>query len=408
MSRWRIALVGDLSTAWVEGRTAYSASLAAAVSACDIRVANLEAPICGVGQAAAKSGPAIRMSESTADPLFSIPWSVVGLANNHFLDFGRRGAEETLASLKARGVRWQGVGLDGASPFAPEVVETSGVRVALLCAAERELAVDTADGVVVADVHSAAFDAAIRAAKESADLVVCFVHGGCEISFVPPVHWRNRLRQLTELGADIVVGHHPHVVQGVEEYGHALIAYSLGDFHWPVPQGRAVPERSVGGWLEVSFEGHQRVSWTFHLTRLDEGVTTPLAAHHDANGAVLQETLSTLVTDDQAHAEAWAWTAKGHFARHYAPRLLLSSPGASGRDQVRRAAIALLGGLHASPGRVASMLESQRRWTQNLLVSPSHRELCLAALASDSVTAGKPPTLAAVSAALHRITERPR
>jgi hypothetical protein len=71
---------------------------------------------------------------------------------------------------------------------------------------------------------------ALREARAGADLVVAALHDGLEYSDVPPSQTRRRFRFLAENGADVVVGHHPHVLQGIEWHRDVPIAYSLGDF----------------------------------------------------------------------------------------------------------------------------------------------------------------------------------
>ena len=70
----------------------------------------------------------------------------------------------------------------------------------------------------------------LKSARAHADLVIAALHGGLEYSDVPPSDIRNRFRFLAENGADIVIGHHPHVLQGLEWIGNVPVAYSLGDF----------------------------------------------------------------------------------------------------------------------------------------------------------------------------------
>jgi hypothetical protein len=79
---------------------------------------------------------------------------------------------------------------------------------------------------------------ALRQARRQSDLVVAALHDGLEYSDVPPSETRARFRFLAENGADVVVGHHPHVLQGLEWVGRVQVAYSLGDFliHNSLPQ----------------------------------------------------------------------------------------------------------------------------------------------------------------------------
>jgi hypothetical protein len=138
---------------------------------------------------------------------------------------------------------------------------------------------------------------ALAAARAEADLVIATLHDGLEYSDVPPATTRARFRFLAENGADIVVGHHPHVLQGLEWYGHVPIAYSLGDllFHNSLPHvaersfsrmamgryGRGEVRRDPGkfGWgavLTIHFSGDQKsIQW--HPFRQDQDLRPRLS-----------------------------------------------------------------------------------------------------------------------------------
>jgi poly-gamma-glutamate synthesis protein (capsule biosynthesis protein) len=156
--------------------------------------------------------------------------NAVTLANNHILDAGPSGVLDTIDACHAAGVRAFGAGNDRVSAELPLFIELSGVRVALLAMAEEEFcgATATSAGAAILDpIHSAD---RIRAARSAAAVVIAVVHGGNEYAPTPSPRCIDWYRSLVDAGADAVISHHPHVLQGAELYNGRPIVYSLGNF----------------------------------------------------------------------------------------------------------------------------------------------------------------------------------
>lgn len=137
---------------------------------------------------------------------------IVSVANNHSLDYGREGYNDTVEALEAAGLQW---GDDGKTIW----LEKAGVRIALLC---RTLYYSGAEAAIAEEVRSAKAD--------GADYVIVYYHGGTERVYEPD-GWRVRASHtLVDAGADLVLGNHPHVLQPVEIYNGKTIVHSLGNF----------------------------------------------------------------------------------------------------------------------------------------------------------------------------------
>ena len=107
-------------------------------------------------------------------------------------------------------------------------------------------------------------------------MLIVQVHAGVELLDVPIPEWRAKYRQLIDLGADVVIAHHPHVMQGIEEYKGKLICYSLGNFYFDYPSNH--PQWNTGAMLTLDFQHKQRVGYDFQVikgwsaTQLGRGV----------------------------------------------------------------------------------------------------------------------------------------
>ena len=166
-------------------------------------------------------------------------FSVLGVANNHALDFGPEGLVECLAVLDRADVPHVGAGKDLAAARRPYLLEKDGFTVALLACNDfqRERWAATADAPGVNPLREADLLADIAAARKRADAVVPFVHWGPELVAEPYVKHRALARKMIDAGAAAVIGGHPHVTQTVDTHAGAPIVYSLGNFvfdYYPV------------------------------------------------------------------------------------------------------------------------------------------------------------------------------
>jgi poly-gamma-glutamate synthesis protein (capsule biosynthesis protein) len=206
-------------------------STADLIRGADIAVGNLECPLTTVGEPIAKRFT-FRAHPSHVEGLAWAGFDIVNLANNHLLDFGEEGFAETIHVLEDSGVSHVGAGFSYADAHRPLIWEAKGRRIAFLSyAASRwkdSAEVPTDEWIAFADVLTIREN--VRRAAEQSDLVVVIMHLGTEYQGQPDEEQVAVARAAIEAGACLVIGHHPHVVQGTTSYGGGFIAYSLGNF----------------------------------------------------------------------------------------------------------------------------------------------------------------------------------
>jgi poly-gamma-glutamate synthesis protein (capsule biosynthesis protein) len=165
------------------------------------------------------------------DGLRRAGFDLLGLANNHAADLGREGVDETVSRLSAAGLTAFGIRTEGEAEIRPVLRDVQGVRLAFLGfnAIPGVGGLEAVGGWIVTwDPEGAR--AAVRRAEDEADGVVVFIHWGYEYESRVD-HLQERAADLLlEAGADLVVGHHPHVVQSFEIDRGRCVAYSLGNF----------------------------------------------------------------------------------------------------------------------------------------------------------------------------------
>lgn len=195
-----------------------------------------------------KAGPNISQSREARDFLALCGVNLVCTANNHFLDFGVKAAEETLSYLGVPHVGFRSGPTDWAQVFTDE----HGQKIAIVAGSESfEGSVDQLSEEGFLQLRSRAFEELVTGLAESCDFVFVISHCGLEDVPLPLPEWREEYRNLVRCGASLIVGHHPHLVQPVEIYENRMIFYSIGNFSMPSEYAGA-----KGSGLAVTIETH--------------------------------------------------------------------------------------------------------------------------------------------------------
>jgi hypothetical protein len=217
------------------------------LSSADITFGNMEAPITdgGVSEKCPEPKPlkpgdlpkpvrcfAFRMPTRYAKHLKDAGFDVMSLANNHALDFGASGSSSTRRTLDALGIKHAG---SDKAQYSTTYLDVKGVKVAFIGFAHNNVVPNVNDLVTARRL--------VAEADKQADIVVVSFHGGAEGTGNQHVPQKTELffgekrgnlplfsRTVIDAGADLVLGHGPHVLRGMEVYKDRLIAYSLGNF----------------------------------------------------------------------------------------------------------------------------------------------------------------------------------
>jgi len=269
-------------------------ALADQFAAVDFTFANLESPFSsrdgfGIGPAHNFNTP-----PSHIQGLVAHRFSVVTLANNHALDQGVAGLRFTLEHLDAHGIQHVGAGMDPAAAWQPAIVDRHGIRVGFLGASYASVN----DSGRSRNPYVARLDqdkrlaAAMASLRPEVDYLAVAMHAGRE--YLEPVDDTQRrfARRAIDLGADVVLGSHPHVAQAVELYQGKPIFYSLGNFifdHEPEPTRQGLMVRTTLRATAPAAAATERV--TVEQMELAvviiEGRSTPRAATDAESTAVL-------------------------------------------------------------------------------------------------------------------------
>jgi poly-gamma-glutamate capsule biosynthesis protein CapA/YwtB (metallophosphatase superfamily) len=265
--RVRLALAGDVHGERQIGDEVRRggnplAEVAPVLTAADVAAVNLETPVAEAGGAAQTKEFVFLAPPELLTALHDGGVDVLNLANNHALDHGAGTMLETVRQARDHGLLTVGAGADAAAAFRPAYVDVRGVRVGFVGLSRVVppgwAATATRPGVASAYDTRAAL-AAVREAAAAADVVVVLVHWGIELDRCPGGDLVRLAEALHAAGADVVAGHHPHVLQGVDARTDGVTAYSLGNFVWYHDS----PPSDVTGILDVTVDTGVSVATTF-------------------------------------------------------------------------------------------------------------------------------------------------
>jgi len=198
------------------------------VQQADLSFINLECPLTHTKKSINKSGPALKASPNCIEAIKH--FSVIGLANNHILDYGRKGLEDTLSVCEDAGLSTVGAGLNLQEAQTPFFKEVKGAKIAIIAIAEHEFNQSEKGGAGSAPIDPIANYKQIMQAKQKADIIVVTLHGGNEYFPYPRPGLRKLCQYYIDLGVEAVICHHPHVPGAFEYYNGKPIIYSLGNF----------------------------------------------------------------------------------------------------------------------------------------------------------------------------------
>lgn len=195
----------------------------------DLAMINLENPLTRATLAMPGKQFNFKAEPEAVEVLTSGGVDIVSVANNHTMDYKAEGLIETLETLDAAGIQYVGAGKDSIEARRPTIIDVKGKRIGYLSywGEEYGAGIDK-PGVNNIDEKNIAED--IQAIRDQVDWIVVNYHWGQELADFP-ADWQVTLAHFSiDQGADLVVGHHPHVLQGAEIYKGRPIAYSLGNF----------------------------------------------------------------------------------------------------------------------------------------------------------------------------------
>jgi len=215
----------------------------------DFLVGNLEGPVSDKGYDG-QDLYSFRMDPQIIDLLKGLNFKVLSVANNHINNWRKDAMEDTFTRLSDTGILYPGGGMNEDEAYSARILDIKGTKIAFLSFSEfGEGDYDAVgDNSGVAVISREKIKSSIDSARENVDVVIVMFHFGTEYQTEQNNYQEKYARLAVDYGADLIVGTHPHVIQGLEKYRNTNIAYSLGNF---VFDQYFSEETMTGGLLEV-------------------------------------------------------------------------------------------------------------------------------------------------------------
>ncbi|MHA7962632.1 CapA family protein [Paenibacillus sp. CAU 1782] len=243
----------------------------------DIMAGNLEMPVTKRGTPIQNQPYVYKGSPDALPALRDAGFDVLSLATNHAMDQGVEGLLDTIKHLDEAGLGHMGTGNNDKEAFAPHIIETKGIKVAYIGLSHviplSSLKADRNTPGIAETYDTTRATAAIKSAKEAADIVVVMVHWGKDGMDKPVDSQKSLAKAYIDAGADLIVGSHPHVLQGFEMYKGKWIAYSLGNFVFTAYPKDQLAETGV---LDALCSKDGECSLTFNPMKVTVGQPTPM------------------------------------------------------------------------------------------------------------------------------------
>jgi poly-gamma-glutamate synthesis protein (capsule biosynthesis protein) len=254
-----VTVVGDLMFGRRVGATTTAAAalapLGARLASADLTIGNLESTLSEDGKPRQAADQSFAASPDVLRALTGAGFDVLSLANNHTGDFGPRAFAATLRAIDASPIHRVGAGLDDDEAWRPVVIDVNGVRVGIVAfnaIGETPRATATRSGVAEVRMQPRTgplnrgdlmrLTSTIRDLARQVDVVIALPHWGTQYTNVAVRDQRRVAAAMVSAGADVVVGGHPHVVQGIEFDDGQVVLNSLGNFVFDMDFSRQTEE----------------------------------------------------------------------------------------------------------------------------------------------------------------------
>ena len=263
----------------------------------DLVVANLESPLVDNGEA--NFGKCtLRGTVKWAEVIKNAGIGFVSLANNHMMDYGIEGLHSTIQACKKAGLGFAGAGENIREASEPVYIDVNGNKIAILCRTSVIVSSPcyaSNDSPGVAFLKEEETIDAISICRKRADFVIVCIHWGVEDYLYPSKEQRRLANQFVEAGASLIIGHHPHVMQGIERIDKAFVVYSLGnfvfdEFEWSFINEDGVPQTSMSMLPEIN-----RRSVIFQMILID-GQTS----HYDFHPTLIDSDGKVILDENEA------------------------------------------------------------------------------------------------------------
>ena len=309
----RIMAVGDVFLQSKRGNTDPFTHVRDIFSQADIVFANLEAPITATNKPEIEKAFPLSIPPENLSFLKGTNFSIINLAHNHILDYGDKGAFDTFICLEKDKLPYVGAGSNISECLKEVVFEIRNKTVAFVGFYIGGSSLSTKD-VCIAGTDEQLVRYRISELKEKYDFVIVSLHWGTENVFYPSPEQQVFAKTCIDEGASVIIGHHPHRLQGIEKYKRGLIFYSLGNFNF-MPCGVGIsPYPNLSCIADIELFDDKNISYNLTPIEINEDYwPVPITTGQDC--LEFENHISNISKPLQEGIKKWWWF--GEIAKPY-------------------------------------------------------------------------------------------
>ena len=283
------------------------------LSQADIVFANLEAPITATNISEFEKAYSLSIPPENLTFLKDANCSVVNLAHNHILDYGEKGASDSFHYLDEAKIPYIGAGNNISECLKEVVFEIKNVTVSFIGFYLSGLYLSTKK-VCVAGTDEQLIRYRISELKKKYDFVIVSLHWGTENVFYPSPEQQAFARVCIDEGASVIIGHHPHRLQGIEKYDGGIIFYSLGNFNF-MPCGVGIsPYPNLSCIADVELLDNKNINYNLIPIEINNDYW-PVPITNNKDRFEVENHISCISEELQKKIAKWWWF--GEIARPY-------------------------------------------------------------------------------------------
>jgi hypothetical protein len=304
-----IGFAGDTLLGYPDGKpVALSPALLQCLRECDHFLVNQEGPLTTAPPQAKGSVGALGAPPSCCRQLIDLHVTIANLANNHSMDHGGDGLAEAIGTLRGNGILTVGAGPNAEKAGEPLIIPMPFGSLAMISTAWPDGPEASADTPGAMPLDPRKVLSQISHLRSRGHMVCAMSPGGEDIYRIPRPARRRMLLEFARAGAQIVIGGHSHIFQGIEVAHGAVIAYGFGNFYLNIPYMRTLAFSDIGlvMGLELDEQGPCAIRTLFVQTDRDApSVNLLCGAQREAAQRILDEISAPSLWTERRHMQAW-------------------------------------------------------------------------------------------------------
>jgi poly-gamma-glutamate capsule biosynthesis protein CapA/YwtB (metallophosphatase superfamily) len=180
---------------------------------------------------------------------------ICGINNNHIMDYGKDGLEDTINYLDKNKIKYFGAGCETENITKVQELIINNKKIIILGFTLPDPGTFNIKDNECGTLNYYDYKEQIKKYKKECDYLIVSIHGGIEFITLPSPTIKKIYKNIINQGADVIIGHHPHVPQGYEKYNDGLIFYSLGNFVFDLEYHKSYKHTNKGYFVKLQFEG---------------------------------------------------------------------------------------------------------------------------------------------------------